>query len=64
MVIAIEQQEKYGFLEKLTMGDESTFHINGKVNKHNKNLGDQNPQAVIEHEKDSPKLISFCTTNK
>lgn len=44
-------QEEDGFLEKLIYGDESPFHISGKVNKYNVRIwGCANPRAVIEHE--------------
>lgn len=32
-------QEEDGFLEKLIYGDESPFHISGKVNKYNVGFG-------------------------
>lgn len=44
-------QEEGGFSEKLIYGDESPFHISGKVNKYNVRIcGCANPRTVIEHE--------------
>lgn len=61
----MELQEEDGFYERLIFGDESTFHISGKVNKHNVRIwGTENPRASIEHVRDSPKLNVFCAISK
>lgn len=64
----IEQMEKDQlFISKLVFSDEATFHINGKVNRHNCRIwGTENPRETIQHERDSPKVNVFCaiSTNK
>ena len=41
--------------------DEATFHVSGKVNKHNIRIwGSQNPCEVLERERDSPKINVWC----
>jgi hypothetical protein len=53
--------EEDGFPEKLVFSDEATFHISGKVNRHNVRIwGTENPHTILEHERDSPKLNVFC----
>lgn len=60
-----ELQEEDGFYERLIFGDESTFHISGKVNRHNVRIwGTENPRESVEHERDSPKLNVFCAVSK
>jgi len=50
--------EDDSFLPRLIFNDEATFHLNGKVNRHNvRILGLQNPQEALEHERDSPKVV-------
>ena len=45
--------------------DEATFHMNGKVNRHNVCIWDkENPYATIGHERDSPKVNVFCAISK
>ena len=40
----------------LFLSDEATFHVNGKVNKHNTRIwGTENPHEILEHQRDSPK---------
>ena len=49
------------FLTRVCFSDEATFHVSGKVNKHNcRILGFKNPRVVIEHQRDSPKLNVWC----
>jgi len=37
--------------------DEVTFHLSGKVNRHNVRIwGTENPHEIVEHVRDSPKL--------
>ena len=53
------------FAECIVFSDEATFHISGKVNKHNvRILGIQNPHAHIEHVRDSLKVNVFCATSQ
>ena len=41
--------------------DEATFHVSGKVNKHNIRIwGSQNPCEILERERDSPKINVWC----
>ena len=54
-----EKLEDNGFDDRLVFSDEATFHLNGKVNKHNTHiLGTENPYEIHEHEWDSPKVNS------
>ena len=49
------------FLSKIFFSDEATFHLSGKVNRHNVRIwGSQNPHATQEHVRDSPKLNVWC----
>jgi len=44
------------FVNRLTFSDESTFHLTGKVNRHNVHTwGTETPHVIIEHERNSPK---------
>lgn len=57
----LDDMEEDNFAERLIFSDESTFHLSGKVNRHNVRIwATENPTAVIEHERDSPKLNVFC----
>ena len=41
--------------------DEATFHISGKVNRHNCRIwGSKNPRVFTEHERDSSKVNVWC----
>jgi hypothetical protein len=45
------------FCRKL-ISDEATFHISGKVNRHNVRIwGTEQPYAQIEHQRDSVSLL-------
>ena len=51
----VDMQEKLEdeFNECLVFSDEATFHMNGKVNRHNVHIWDkENPHDTIEHERD------------
>lgn len=53
------------FIGRLVFSDEATFHLNGKVNRHNVRIwGTEQPLAVVEHERDSPKLNVFAAISK
>lgn len=57
--------EEDGFIDRLIFGDESTFHISGKVNKHNLRIwGTENPREIVQHERDSPKVNVYCAVSK
>ena len=50
-----------GFLKRVCLSDESTFHVSGLINRHNSEIwGSQNPHETYELERDSPKLIVWC----
>ena len=50
-----------GYLNSVCFSDEATFHVSGKVNKHNIRIwGLQNPCEVLERERDSPKINVWC----
>ena len=60
-----EKLEEDKFMKHLVFSDEATFHMNGKVNKHNVRIwGEENPNATVEHVMDSPKVSVFCTISK
>jgi hypothetical protein len=49
------------FLEKMQFSDEATFHNSSAVNHHNVRIwGSENPHALVEHQRDSPKVNVFC----
>jgi hypothetical protein len=53
------------FLDKIVFSDEASFHLSGKVNRHNLIIwGSQNPHQIVEHMQDSPKLNVFCAESK
>ena len=52
-------------LSKIIFSNEATFHVNGKVNRHNVRIwGSQNPHAVLQVERDSPKVNVFCAVTE
>jgi hypothetical protein len=52
-------------IDKITFSDEATFHISGKVNRHNCRIwGTEDPKEVFEYERDSPKTNVWCAMNK
>jgi hypothetical protein len=47
------------FWTKLFYSDKATFHLSGKVSHHNLNIwGSHNLHQVVEHVRDSPKVLS------
>ena len=51
----IEKNNDY--LQHVAFSDEATFHLSGRVNKHNVQiLGSENPHVMVEYQKDSCKL--------
>ena len=53
------------FFYRIIFSDEATFHLNGKVNRHNVRIwGLENPRVVVEHERNSPKLNVFCAVSR
>ena len=62
---AKEKLEDDGFDDRLVFNDEATFHVNGKVNKHNTRIwGTENSHVILEHQRDSPKVTVFCAMSK
>jgi hypothetical protein len=52
--------EEDGFAEKLVFSGETTFHVCGKVNRHNVRIwGTENPHATVKHVRYSPKVNVF-----
>ena len=50
-----------GYLNSVCFSDEATFHVSGKVYKHNIRIwGSQYPCEVLERERDSPKINVWC----
>ena len=46
-----EKLEDDGFDDRLIFSDKATFHVNGKVNKHNTRIwGTENPHEILEHQ--------------
>lgn len=53
------------FLSNVIFSDEATFHISGRVNRHNCRIwGEENPHELYEHERDSPKVTVWCALAK
>jgi hypothetical protein len=49
------------FLKKIMFTHEATFHVSGKVHRHNVRIWDtENPHVVREHIRDSPKVNVWC----
>jgi hypothetical protein len=49
------------FLKNVVFSDEATFHISGKVNRHNCRIwGSENPHVIREHQRDSEKVNVWC----
>ena len=60
-----EKHEEDEFNERIVFSHEATFPTNGKVNRNNVRIwGKENPHAIIEHERDSPKVNVFCAISK
>jgi hypothetical protein len=61
----LQHMEEYGFAAKLIFSDEATFHLYGKVNRHNVRIwGSETPHTTSEHIRNSPKLNAFCAMSK
>ena len=46
---------------RFIFGDEATFYISGKFNRHNVRIWiHENSQEVLEHHHDFPKVYVFC----
>ena len=64
--IAMQQKmEDDGFDDRLVFSDDATFHVSGKVSKHNTLIRvTENPHELLEHQRDSPKVTVFCAMLK
>ena len=52
-------------LSKIIFSDGATFHLSGKVNRHNVRIwGTQNPHVTLEFERNSPKVNVFCAVTE
>jgi hypothetical protein len=50
------------FFNRLIFGDNSTFHLSGKVNKHNVHIwGTENPRELVQY---SPEVNVFCAVSR
>lgn len=48
-------------LLNLEFSNGSVFHLSGRVNRHNCRIwGKSNPAEILQHERDSPKLVVWC----
>jgi len=57
--------EENNYLDLVLFSDESTFHVCGKLNRHNCRIwGSENPHQVIEYERDTPKLNVWLGLHK
>ena len=60
-----EKLEEDEFNERFVFSDKSTFYMNGTVYRHNVRIwSEENPHAIIEDERDSPKVNVFCVILK
>ena len=52
------------FLPRMIFSDEATFHLSGKVSRHNVHIwGLENPHEIVQHEHDSPKINVFSAVS-
>ena len=59
------KMEENDFVERLIFCDEATFHIIGKVNRHNVRIwGTEQPHTQIKHQRDSSKVNVFCAVSR
>ena len=60
----LRDMEDGNFSPRLIFSNEATFYISGKVNCHIVRIsGLKNPQEILEHHHDSPKLNVFCAVS-
>jgi len=58
-------EENDDFFNRLIFGDESSFHLSGKVNKHNVRIwGTENPRELVQYVRDSLKVNVFCAVSR
>jgi hypothetical protein len=52
-------------MNKLVFSDEATFHLSGRMNRHNLWIwGSENPYESFEHERDSSKVTVFAAVTR
>ena len=51
------------FADSLIFIDEATFHLPGKVNRHNVRLWETENLVVVENVRDSAKVNVFCAVS-
>ncbi|CAI6343896.1 unnamed protein product [Macrosiphum euphorbiae] len=63
--ISEKQEENESFVSRIVFSDEATFHLSGKVNRHNVRIWAlEQPHATVEHQRDSPKINVFCAISR
>ena len=51
-------------LSRLVFSEEVTFHLSGKVNRHQVSTwGTHHPYEAVEHQRDYPKVNVFCAVS-
>lgn len=63
-ILNLRRRDRH-FLDKLIMSDEASFHLNGKVNKHNCRVwASENPRNFHQYVRSSPKVTVWCAVSK
>jgi hypothetical protein len=58
-------EEDNSLLDTIVFSDEATFHVSGKVSRHNVVIwGSENPRQILEHQRDSPKCNVFFAVSR
>jgi hypothetical protein len=53
------------FLDRFVFSDEATFHVSGRVHRHNVRMwGNEPPYVSMEHQRDSPKVNLWCAIGR
>jgi hypothetical protein len=54
-----------GLLKRIIFSDEVTFNLSRRINRHNIRIwGSEKPVAVVEMERESPKVNVFCAVSR
>ena len=57
--------EKEIFNDLLAYSNKATFHVSGKINKHNTRIREtEHPHTILQYVRDSPKMNVFCALSK
>ncbi|VVC37581.1 Protein of unknown function DUF4817,Domain of unknown function DUF4371 [Cinara cedri] len=63
--ISEKRGENESFVSRIVFSDEATFHVSGKVNRHNVRIWAlEQSHATVEHQRDSPKINVFCAISR